>query len=125
MPQNHVKNCVLYTGKHDNNTVRGWFEHDRSDEEQKNLLNYFQKNISADEIAWLFVETVMESIANTVIIPMQDLLGLGKEARMNIPGKAQGNWQWRLKQEMMTRDFTKEFLNLIKHAKREAYSINS
>ncbi len=118
MPDNHIKDCVLYTGTHDNNTVRGWFDQDRSEEEKKNLLNYFKKAVSADEISWLFVQTAMESVANTVIIPIQDFLGLGKEARMNIPGKVNGNWQWRLKANCMTSDFKRGLLKLTKSCQR-------
>ena len=118
MPQNHIKNCVVYTGTHDNNTVRGWFEHDMSEEEESNLLNTFE-NPDADHVSRLFVSMAMESAANTVIIPMQDLLGLGKEARMNIPGTARGNWQWRLKDEVITDSLTKEFLDLTKRSKRD------
>ncbi|MBU1872072.1 MAG: 4-alpha-glucanotransferase, partial [Candidatus Omnitrophica bacterium] len=94
MPDNHVENCILYTGTHDNNTVRGWYEHDAKEEEKKNLLDYLGRGISLEELSWEFIRIAMNSIANTSIIPMQDILSLGQEARMNRPSVAQGNWQW-------------------------------
>lgn len=118
MPGNHIKNCVVYTGTHDNNTARGWFEHDMREEEKKNLLNVFE-NPNADNVSQAFVSMAMESTANTVIIPMQDILGLGQEARMNVPGTARGNWEWRLKAEAITDSLTKELLKMTKHSKRD------
>ncbi len=121
MPQNHIKNCVVYTGTHDNNTVRGWFEHDMSEEEKKNLLNAFE-NSDADNISQLFVSMAMESRANTVIIPMQDILGLGQEARMNIPGTARGNWEWRVASSSINDKVIKQLSKLTKDSGRDTDS---
>lgn len=95
-PENHVKNCVLYTGTHDCNTMRGWFEEGLSDESKVKLENILGKKVCANTIAEEMVILAMSSIADTVILPMQDVLGLGSEARMNCPGIAENNWEWRL-----------------------------
>ena len=95
-PENHVKNCVLYTGTHDCNTMRGWFEEELSDESKVKLENILGKKVCANTIAEEMVILAMSSIADTVILPIQDVLGLGSEARMNCPGIAENNWEWRL-----------------------------
>ena len=102
LPHNHVKHCVIYTGTHDNNTVKGWFENEAAEEEKKRLYRYIGRNISATEISWDMIRLAMMSVADTAIIPMQDLLGLGAEARMNDPSKTKGNWHWRLDKDPIT-----------------------
>ena len=96
LPHNHVKNCVVYTGTHDNNTVRGWFENEASAAELRMVRSYTGRRLSTKNAHHEFVRLAMMSVANTVIIPMQDILGLGAEARMNRPACMEGNWQWRL-----------------------------
>lgn len=93
LPHNHINNCVVYTGTHDNQTTVSWFE-SRTPELQEFALNYMNSN--GQEIHWDMIKMAMASVANTVIIPMQDLFGLtDEEGRMNTPGKESGNWQWR------------------------------
>ncbi len=87
---NHIYNCVAYTGTHDNQTARGWLQ--SLDKQQKKRV----KKIAGDLTAKALIEYVMSSPAKIVIIPMQDYLNLDDSARMNIPSKADGNWQWRL-----------------------------
>jgi len=99
IPYNFTKNCVVYTGTHDNDTVKGWFKMAKP-EDRRYVLDYMHssgKNIAAD-----FLRLAWASVANTAIVPMQDLLGLGNEARMNLPGTTASNWKWRAK----SRDFT-------------------
>jgi len=103
LPHNYIHNCVAYTGTHDNDTTVGWFnskagEGSGRDAEQINkerdfCLNYL--NSDGLEIHWDFVRTVWSSVANDVVAPMQDLLGLGNDARMNLPASTAGNWLWR------------------------------
>ncbi len=95
-PDNHVKNCILYTGTHDCNTVRGWFEEELGDEAKVKLENILGKKVEASTAAEEMIILAMRSIADTVILPMQDVLGLGSDARMNCPGIAENNWEWRL-----------------------------
>jgi 4-alpha-glucanotransferase len=96
LPENIVKNSVVYTGTHDNNTVKGWFENDITEEEKANLFGYLEREVSAKEICPVMLEMAMKSVSDIAIIPLQDLMGLGKEARMNIPSTCRGNWGWRV-----------------------------
>lgn len=95
IPENYTENCVVYTGTHDNNTTRGWFENDLSDGERHNLNTYLHKDCHAQEIAWDLIETALSSRADLAVVPFQDLLNIGREGRMNVPGTASGNWCWR------------------------------
>lgn len=95
-PDNHVKNCILYTGTHDCNTVRGWFEEEMGDEAKVKLENILGKEVDVNTVTEEMIILAMRSIADTVILPMQDVLGLGSDARMNCPGIAENNWEWRL-----------------------------
>jgi 4-alpha-glucanotransferase len=96
LPRNYVENCVAYTGTHDNNTARGWFEKEALPEERARLSRYLGRKIAAETVHLDLVRLVMESAAGAAVIPMQDLLGLGEEARMNRPAVPHGNWEWRL-----------------------------
>ncbi len=98
LPRNYPENCVAYTGTHDNNTVQGWLEGEAAANEKKNLEDYFQidPQSQSKEVHWLMIESLMRSKAEVIIVPFQDLLGLGKDARMNTPGQPLGNWQWRV-----------------------------
>lgn len=95
-PDNHVEDCILYTGTHDCNTVRGWFEEELGDDAKVKLEDILGKKVDANTVAEGMMNLAMRSIADTVILPMQDVLGLGSEARMNCPGIAENNWEWRL-----------------------------
>ncbi len=95
-PDNHVKNCILYTGTHDCNTVRGWFEEELGEDAKVKLANILGSEVNAKTVAEELIILAMRSIADTVILPMQDVLGLGSESRMNCPGIAENNWEWRL-----------------------------
>ena len=96
------EDVVLYTGTHDNNTVRGWFENEASREDKRRLSQYLGREVPAANVHLEVIRLAMMSVANTAIIPMQDILGLGGEARMNKPAKKPGNWRWRLKQDQLT-----------------------
>lgn len=93
LPHNHLPNQVLYTGTHDNNTSRGWYE-EASPEAQDQVRRYLR--VSAEEISWDFVRAAYASPARLAIVPLQDLLSLDGKARFNTPGVPQGNWQWRV-----------------------------
>jgi 4-alpha-glucanotransferase len=96
LPHNYHHNCVAYTGTHDNNTVKGWFKTEASEKDKERLYDYAGHKISAQQLHWEFIRIALSSVANTVITPIQDVLGLSEKSRMNIPGVASGNWQWRL-----------------------------
>ncbi|MDO8283002.1 MAG: 4-alpha-glucanotransferase [Thermodesulfovibrionia bacterium] len=98
-PHNHTKNCVAYTGTHDNNTIKGWFKNEVDAEGKQRISDYIGHKASSRTIHSDFIRLAMMSVADTVIIPMQDILGLGEKDRMNIPGITTGNWEWRLSEE--------------------------
>ena len=102
IPHNLVRNCVAYTGTHDNNTVKGWFERELTPEDKKRLFDYLGRHVPVEELHWELIRLIMMSAANTAIFPMQDILGLGAEARMNQPATLDGNWEWRLLPDMLT-----------------------
>jgi 4-alpha-glucanotransferase len=102
LPHNTIQNSVVYTGTHDNNTAQGWWRSEASPESRKRFIKYIGKEVSEESIHWEFIRLAMMSPANTCIIPMQDVLGLGEEAKMNRPAKTDGNWQWRLKPGQIT-----------------------
>lgn len=95
LPHNYTPHCVVYTGTHDNNTTRGWFENELKEEELKTLFQYLGKEPPPEEIHWDLIRLAMMSVAEMAIFPLQDVLGLGPEARMNRPATKDRNWQWR------------------------------
>ena len=102
LPEKHEKNSVVYTGTHDNDTVRGWFENDMTANEKKNLETYLRRPVTKDAVSREFVEMALKSPAALAVLPIQDVLGLGREARMNVPSLARGNWTWRLSRSQLT-----------------------
>ncbi|CAI0554685.1 unnamed protein product [Linum tenue] len=94
LPHNHEANQVVYTGTHDNDTIQGWWDV-LQQEEKMNVLRY-TSIAEEDDIPWALIRTALSSVARTTIIPMQDILGLGNSARMNIPATQTGNWSWRM-----------------------------
>ena len=95
-PHNYVPNLICYTGTHDNNTARGWFEEEASEEDKQRFFAYVGREVGAGEVHRDLVRLAMTSVARASIIPMQDLLGLGAAARMNYPSTTSGNWEWRM-----------------------------
>ena len=100
LPFNYSRNSVVYTGTHDNNTTIGWFENDLNDYERDNVLSYVG-GYGLDGINWELIRVALSSIANVAILPFQDVLGEGKEGRMNRPSYAEGNWEWRYRSEQL------------------------
>lgn len=103
LPHNYRKNVVVYTGTHDNDTAVGWFtsvagegstrDAQQIERERESCLKYL--NADGKEIHWDFIRAALSSVANTAIVPLQDVLGFGSEARMNLPNSTAGNWAWR------------------------------
>jgi 4-alpha-glucanotransferase len=100
LPFNYPRNCVVYTGTHDNDTTIGWY-HQISEHEKYNLHTYLG-NDHPQEPHWELIRLALSSVANIAILPLQDLMGLGGDARMNTPGIAEGNWGWRYRAEMIS-----------------------
>lgn len=110
LPHNYHRNVVVYTGTHDNDTTVGWFNsvagagstrtEDQISTERSFCLKYL--HTEGTEIHWDFIRAVLSSVADTALVPLQDLLGLGNEARMNLPNSTQGNWTWRFDEQALT-----------------------
>ncbi len=108
LPYNYVnRNCVVYTGTHDNNTTVGWFD-ERSPEEQARVVDYLGC-LCPEGIHWSLIRLALGSVANLAMFPLQDILGLGSEAKMNVPSTAEGNWGWRYHSEALTEELSERF----------------
>ena len=102
LPDNYKSNTVVYTGTHDNPTTRGWFE-DLTNDQKQNLWKYLKRPAGTVlDAAPALMELAWSSPAALAIAPLQDLLNLGKEARMNVPGRVEGNWRWRCTEDMLS-----------------------
>ncbi|WP_294400819.1 4-alpha-glucanotransferase [uncultured Clostridium sp.] len=113
LPHNYERNCVAYTGTHDNDTVRGWLEVSGSEEEVKKAVEYF--NLTKEEgYNWGIIRGVWSSVARTSIGVMQDFLNLGNEARINKPSTLASNWSWRAKDDVFTNELAKKIYRLTK-----------
>jgi 4-alpha-glucanotransferase len=111
LPHNYSENCVVYTGSHDNNTMRGWFEA-ATEQDQAYSLAYVDGHL--DEVAWSFVRAALASTARYAVLPAQDLLNLPAQARMNTPSTLGGNWTWRLRSGQLTPDLAQRLGSLTK-----------
>jgi 4-alpha-glucanotransferase len=106
LPFSYGPNSVVYTGTHDNNTVVGWYEdmQKKANQDMYDLKFYRDYMGGAKKsVHWEMIREAMKSVANLAIFPVQDILGLNGKARMNIPGTASGNWQWRLEEKALTK----------------------
>lgn len=109
-PHNYHHHLAAYTGTHDNDTVVGWWtskpgaDSVRTAEDVEQEMEYARRYLNTDgeDINWVMIRTLMASVANTVLFPMQDVLGVGSEGRMNLPGSASGHWRWRFRNQNLT-----------------------
>jgi len=121
-PHNFPRARVVYTGTHDNDTTIGWWastgegDSTRASAEVAREKQFALQYLGADgrEMNWTLIRAALASVANTVIIPMQDVLGLGSEARMNLPGRASGNWRFRFSWDQLTRDTIERLRALVR-----------
>lgn len=121
-PHNHIKNCVIYTGTHDNNTITGWYKSELKPEDKNRISEYIGHEITEKTINWELIRLAMISVADMVIIPMQDLLGLGETERMNLPASPKGNWEWRLTPEQFSQFPRKKLITFTKiYGRTEAF----
>ena len=117
LPHNYPKNCVVYIGTHDNDTLEGWFEN--APEKDVAFASEYMRINSSESRCRAVIKTALASVGDTVILTMQDLLELGSEAKMNTPSTAENNWQWRA----IKSDFTKELADELAHLSK-LYSRN-
>jgi len=111
---NHEKDCVVYPGTHDNIPVRGWFHNALTIEDKERLFAYIGREISEHDISWAMIRLAMMSVANTAIIQMQDILGLGSESRMNNPASNKNNWRWRSREMHYNSDTSRALNKLVR-----------
>jgi 4-alpha-glucanotransferase len=109
LPHNHIRQSVVYTGTHDNDTTSGWFS-SISKSEKEVVCRYL--GVSGNNISWDLIRAALVSVADTVIIPLQDVLSLGSETRMNTPGTAAGNWSWRCTSDALNTRLAAKLLDL-------------
>ena len=108
LPHNYSTNCVVYTGTHDNDTIMGWYSQVKG-WEKEHCDRYMKGFVGMDygtEVNWKFIEAAYKSVADYAIVQMQDILGLGSDARMNIPSTLGGNWAWRISKDALNKDIS-------------------
>jgi 4-alpha-glucanotransferase len=118
LPQLFTEDCVVYTGTHDNDTTVGWWNNSASKLEKAWATEYFGK--VDDGINWAFMRSAFASVATLAVIPVQDVLGLDSDARMNIPSKPGGNWTWRLANDSLTPELAERLALLTEITDRDA-----
>jgi 4-alpha-glucanotransferase len=123
LPFNCDRNCLIYTGTHDNDTTVGWFDR-ISGWERESVMNYLG-SVSHDGIHWDMIRLALSSVANQAIVPFQDVLGLGTDARMNVPGVPNGNWEWRYRPEAVNSELSDRLRRLTETFGRAPQSDNS
>jgi 4-alpha-glucanotransferase len=110
LPFNYQHHCICYTGTHDNDTTVGWWSTLPPARKQQ-VLDYLGTTGPAD-IHWAMMRLAASSVADTVVVPMQDVLGLGTDARMNVPGSGEGNWGWRCPAGALTEELTRRLAEM-------------
>jgi 4-alpha-glucanotransferase len=109
LPHNYPQDCVVYTGTHDNDTARGWYE--RVPEGERDFYRRYLDR-SGDNVAWDLIRACWASVALLAVAPMQDFLNLGNEARMNYPGNPSGNWTWRMPADALQEELAQRIMEL-------------
>ncbi len=122
LPHRFVPNSVVYTGTHDNNTTLGWWRDDATPVEQAAVQAYLGP-MPEQEVVWALIRTAARSVANVCIFPLQDLLGLGSNARMNTPSAGEGNWSWRFSPDALKPAVAKQLATLMEVSDRDAYEV--
>ncbi len=117
LPHRYDPDCVVYTGTHDNDTTVGWWNSGATPKEKELASAYL--GIGADGVSWAFIRGALTSVANLCIIPVQDVLGLGSEARMNVPSETGDHWSWRLRSDALTPELAKKMATLVEVTDRD------
>jgi 4-alpha-glucanotransferase len=122
LPHKYVPDTVAYTGTHDNNTTLGWWQNGATPEEKLNVESYLGPIAKDTDIVGAMMRAAASSVANICIFPMQDVLSLGSEARMNTPAAGSGNWTWRYSQDALTPEITQHLGRLMEMTDRDGYA---
>ena len=112
LPHCYTRNCIVYTGTHDNETINGWFE-TAPEEDTSNAIRYLRLT-KKEGYHWGMMRSAWASVSDTAIMQMQDLLGLGHEARINTPSTLNDNWTWRCKPESISDKLAKQLYEEMK-----------
>ena len=120
-PHNYARELVAYTGTHDNDTTAGWWNSSGANDSTRTSGDVAKErafacaylNLDAEPIHWAMIRAILASIADLAIVPLQDVLGLGSEARMNLPGTSKGNWRWRFRKGALTAELAKRLHELV------------
>jgi len=110
LPHNFPPNCVVYTGTHDNDTTAGWWKSGATENEKRYARAYIGE--ARDGIHWAFIRAASASVARLAVVPLQDVLGLGSDSRMNIPSRQDGNWGWRFEPGSLTGELAQKLATL-------------
>jgi 4-alpha-glucanotransferase len=121
LPHRYVPNTVVYTGTHDNNTTLGWWRDDATESERANVQTYLHRIDKDEDIVWAMIKAAAGSVATTCIFPLQDLLHLGSEARMNRPAAAGGNWTWRFNLDALHPDLAAQLAAIMEMTDRDGF----
>jgi 4-alpha-glucanotransferase len=121
LPHKFVPNSVAYTGTHDNDTTLGWWKHGTGEMERANLQTYLQPVARDEEVVGAMIRAAARSVANLCIFPLQDILGLGSEARMNTPSAREGNWTWRYPSGALKPEHSARLAELMEMTDRDGF----
>ena len=121
LPHRFVPNTVAYTGTHDNNTTLGWWMDDCGQQDRENVQAYLQTVEHTGDIVWAMIRCAARSVANICVFPLQDILHLGSDARMNTPAAGAGNWTWRYRSDALHPDFSTRMAKLMEVTDRDGY----
>jgi 4-alpha-glucanotransferase len=121
LPHRYVPNTVAYTGTHDNNTTQGWWRDDCGELERAHVQTYLQHIGDDREIVWAMIRAAARSVANLCIFPLQDILHIGSEGRMNTPSAPAGNWTWRYHPNALHPDFSTQLAALMEMTDRDGF----
>ena len=121
LPHQYVSNTVAYTGTHDNNTTLGWWKEGITTVERANVQTYLQPIEHDGDVVWAMMRAAARSVANVCIFPMQDILHVGSEGRMNTPAASGGNWTWRYERQALHPDFATKLAALMEMTDRDGY----
>jgi 4-alpha-glucanotransferase len=119
LPHRYVPNTVVYTGTHDNDTTRGWWEHGASAQEKASVETYLHPG--EDGVVWPLIRTAATSVADMCLFPLQDILELGSEARMNVPSQSENNWGWRCAPGAIRPEYAQRLAALMEMTDRDDY----
>jgi len=116
LPHTFTAHKVVYTGTHDNDTLLGWWESGATEHERQHALAYL--GTAEDGMHWAMIRSAVGSVASLCVVPLQDVLGLGSEARMNVPSSDKGNWRWRFRAHLLRPDLAQKLATLAEVADR-------